>query len=410
MKKPGLLTVILIVLVDLLGFGIVLPLLPFYASQFHASPAAIGALYSVYSGSQLIFSPIWGGLSDRIGRRPVMLVSTLGASFSYLIFAFSGSLGMLFFARILAGVMGGNISAAQAYIADVTTPEDRARGMGLLGAAFGLGFMIGPGLAAALVQPGFPDFLQNCGLAGAADWARMNRYSLPGVVAAGLSFTSFALVLLKLPESNVNRGTPGAASARPSIFSHRFWGALRTPGARGHLPILLACVFLITFGQASLYSSFPLFCQARLGLAAHQAGFLFAWMGFIAVFVQGGLMRQLSKRFAETGLLFTGILLVAAGLALIPFSGSTAFLILATTVLAIGGSLAVPSVTSLVSKEAPDARTGATMGISQSMAGLGRVFGPAWGGAAFQISIFAPFLATAAIVCLAAAWARKIRA
>ena len=143
-SKPALATVFLAVLIDLMGFGIVLPLLPFYASLFKASPVAIGLLYSIYSFAQLIFSPIWGGLSDRVGRRPIMLMSTLGASFAYLLFGLAHTLPLLFLSRLIAGIMGGNISTAQAYVVDVTPPEKRAEGMGLIGAAFGIGFGLGP--------------------------------------------------------------------------------------------------------------------------------------------------------------------------------------------------------------------------------------------------------------------------
>src|SRR3989338_6879443 len=151
-KKSALFTVFLVVLVDLMGFGIVLPLLPFYAEKFQASAVSVGLLYSIYSLAQLIFSPIWGAWSDRIGRRPVMLISTSGACLSYILFALSGSLGMLFLSRLVGGIMGGNISAAQAYVADVTDHEDRAKGMGLIGAAFGIGFMVGPAVASVLMH------------------------------------------------------------------------------------------------------------------------------------------------------------------------------------------------------------------------------------------------------------------
>ena len=163
MNKPALATVFLVVMIDLLGFGIVLPLLPFYAQEFSASAVTIGLLYSVYSFMQLIFSPIWGSLSDRIGRRPIMLLSTFGAVLAYVIFGLAESLGVLFFSRIIAGVMGGNISTAQAYIADVTDKENRAKGMGLIGAAFGIGFVVGPASATLLIHSSFHDFVAGIG-------------------------------------------------------------------------------------------------------------------------------------------------------------------------------------------------------------------------------------------------------
>ncbi|MFN2374789.1 MAG: MFS transporter, partial [Cyclonatronaceae bacterium] len=201
MKKGRLFTVFLVVLVDLIGFGIVLPLLPFYAGEFGANPVAIGLLYSVFSFAQLIFSPVWGSLSDRIGRRPVMLLSTFGAVIAYIIFGLAGSLAVLFLSRAVAGVMGGNIATAQAYIADVTTEKDRARGMGLIGAAFGIGFVMGPAIATGLIHPGFHDLMSSTGLVEFAEWMSANKFALPGFFAAGLSLLSFILVWFLLEET-----------------------------------------------------------------------------------------------------------------------------------------------------------------------------------------------------------------
>ena len=201
MNKPALATVFLVVMIDLLGFGIVLPLLPFYAQEFAASAVTIGLLYSVYSFMQLIFSPIWGSWSDRIGRRPIMLMSTFGAVIAYTIFGLAESLGVLFLSRIVAGTMGGNISTAQAYIADVTDNENRARGMGLIGAAFGIGFVVGPATATALIHPSFHQFIAGTGFTEFAAWMESNRFALPGFFAAFMSLLSFLLVLVKLPET-----------------------------------------------------------------------------------------------------------------------------------------------------------------------------------------------------------------
>src|SRR3989338_1185273 len=219
MKKnsSALLTVFLAVLIDLMGFGIILPLLPFYASVFGASAVQVGLLYSIYPFAQLIFSPIWGGLSDRIGRRPIMLLSTFGASIAYLIFGLAHTLWLLFLSRFLAGVMGGNISTAQAYVADVTTHEDRAKGMGLIGAAFGIGFVIGPALGALLIHPKFLEFFHIL---------RQNEFALPGIFAALMSFSSFILVLFKLPETVKVEANNGERIARTSIFGKTFWQSI----------------------------------------------------------------------------------------------------------------------------------------------------------------------------------------
>ena len=393
MKKSALYTAFLVVLIDLMGFGIVLPLLPFYSSQFGASAVAIGLLYSVYSFAQLLFSPIWGGLSDRVGRRPIMLMSTLGSTLSYLLFAFSHSFALLFLSRLLAGIMGGNISTAQAYVADVTEHHDRAKGMGLLGAAFGIGFIVGQGLASVLVHPAVSGSLP-----------LENKYALPGFAAATLSAISFMLVLLKLPETVDKKNAAGASkNARPSVFTPAFWRSLARQGqssAAHVLPLLFASMFLLSFGQASLYSTFPLFCSRELALTAEKVGMQFVYMGLAAAVIQGVLLKRLEKRFGEKRLFLTGSVLMAAGQALIPFARSVPFLTAFLLLMAIGGSLNMPTLNSLISKEASSAQMGAMMGSSQGLAALGRMIGPTWGGLLFGVSFKHPFVITGLLVSL----------
>ncbi len=402
MRKGALATVFLVVLIDLIGFGIVLPLLPFYASQFHASPIAIGFLYSVYSFAQLIFSPIWGSYSDRVGRRPIMLMSTLGASAAYLIFAFSHSLGILFFSRLLAGIMGGNISTAQAYVADVTTHEDRAKGMGLIGAAFGIGFVLGPAISTFLIHPSFHGFLNHIGLVSVFNWMSQNKYAAPGLFASLLSLTSFLLVLFKLPETVKKSEYPDVSRVvKTTIFNKTFWRPIfdqNRQDQKHFLPLLLLSVLLLSIGQASLYSSFPLFCQKILNFTAEQVGFQYIYMGIIAVVIQGGLIRVLIKKYAEEKLFLAGNILLVIGLTLIPFAKSEWMLLLFLGTLSVGGSLNGPTLNSLVSKKADPLRVGAMMGISQGLSGLGRVIGPTWGGILYALGFRLPFLATALVV------------
>ena len=393
-NKSALPVVFLVVLIDLMGFGIILPLMPFYAERYQVSPIAIGFLYSIYSLAQLIFSPVWGALSDRLGRRPIMLISTLGSTLSYILFAFSHSYWVLFLSRLLAGVMGGNISAAQAYIADVTTHENRAKGMGLLGAAFGIGFVMGPAIATALMHPYFHRF-------GLPE----NSYALPGFFAAGLSLTSFLLVWAKLPESvNV-----GEIAKRPDeervtrfgILDKRFWlalGAEKKGGVPSFLPLLMISGFVLAFGHSNLYSAFPLFCKETLGFTARDVGMQFVWLGLITVFIQGGLIRVLEKRFGEKKLFLTGGVFMVLGMALIPLAGSSGILTAFLALLAIGASLNGPTLNSLISKEADPHRVGAVMGSAQGLSALGRAIGPAWGGLLYGWSPRLPFWATA--VCL----------
>ena len=390
MKRSALSTVFLVVLIDLIGFGIVLPHLAFYASEFHASPFMVGLLYSVYSVAQLVFSPVWGNLSDRVGRRPIMISSTLGAFAAYLVFAFSRSLGMLFLSRILAGVMAGNISTAQAYVADVTSSEDRAKGMGLIGAAFGIGFVVGPAIGAALMhatpQSGF---------------FRQNPYAALGFFAASLSFSSFLMVFFKLPESlKAGKDKKEDRVAKMSVLGPNLWRTLRQGGASRLLPVLMFSVFLLAFGQSNLYGAFPLFCKSTLGLSPGQVGIQYVVMGIIAVIVQGGLIRVLVKKFGERPLFLAGSVFFVVGLSLIPFAHSVRMLFLFIGLMSFGGSLNGPTLNSLISKESPPGRYGSTLGASQGLSALGRAIGPAWGGWLYGFSFRAPFIVTAFAVSL----------
>ncbi|MBI3999807.1 MAG: MFS transporter [Candidatus Omnitrophica bacterium] len=388
-SRVALLTVFLAVLIDLMGFGIVLPLLAFYASIFQASAVEIGLLYSIYSFAQLIFSPIWGGLSDRFGRRPIMLISTLGASFAYLIFGLAHTLSLLFISRLIAGIMGGNISTAQAYVADVTTHEDRAKGMGLIGAAFGIGFVIGPAVGALLIHPSFLKLFHI---------VPENEFALPGFFASTLSFISFLLVLFKLPETVNKEKNNGNRIVKSGVFTKTFWQFIS--GGKRFFPLLVLSMFLLSFAQASLYSSFPLFCKNQLNLSAGQVGMLFVYMGLIAVVIQGGLIKTLTKKFSEEKLFLLGSILMTIGLALIPFAYTKSSLILVLGIMSIGGSLNGPTLNSLISKEAEPDKVGVTMGTSQGIGSLGRVIGPTWGGFLYEIWFRLPFILTAAFLFL----------
>lgn len=401
MKKSSLLTVFLVVLIDLMGFGIVLPLLPFYADNFGASAITVGLLYSVYSFAQLIFSPIWGSYSDRIGRRPIMLLSTFGAVLAYIMFGLAHSLLILFLSRVIAGVMGGNISTAQAYVADVTTKENRAKGMGLIGAAFGIGFVVGPALATALIHDSFHGFIASMGLPNLADWMSANKFALPGFFAAFMSFCSFNLVLFKLPETVDKNAPRPERDVRHSVFSRAFWRKLQAQrGADAHgllLPLLIA-FFVLSFGQSSLYSAFPLFSEAKLNMSAEQVGVQFFYIGLIAVLIQGYFIRVLTKKFKEEHLFLVGSVLMAIGLGLIPFSTSTFMLSIFLGIMAVGNSLNTPTITSLISQEAEEENVGAVMGTAQGLSGMGRMFGPTWGGFLFDISIGLPFYTTGVVL------------
>jgi DHA1 family tetracycline resistance protein-like MFS transporter len=400
-KNIRLFTVFLVVMIDLIGFGIVLPLMPFYASEFGASPVMIGLLYSIYSVAQLIFSPIWGGWSDRIGRRPIMLLSTLGASVAYILFGLADTFTLLMLSRLLAGVMGGNISTAQAYIADVTSVEDRARGMGLIGAAFGIGFVMGPALAAALIHPSIPAFADSMGYSGVSAWLTEHSFAIPAFFASILSFLSFLMVYFKLEETVV-KDSGVTHGAKDGVFTKAYWKKLAATGSgssSGYVLILLmGAMFILSFGQSSLYSAFPLFCEAVLGMSAGQVGIQFFWLGIITAVIQGGLIRPLTKVFREETLFLTGNVLMALGLFLLGTASSIPQLTAYLALMAVGHSLNLPTVTSLISQKADPLRMGAAIGATQGLSGLGRAIGPTWGGFLFGIGVGLPFWMTGLVV------------
>jgi MFS family permease len=401
-RNPALTTVFLVVLVDLMGFGLVLPLLPFYASDFHASDIQIGILYSIFSAAQLIFSPLWGSLSDRFGRRPIMLLSTFGAAVSYVMFGLADSYWMLLVSRAIAGIMGGNISAAQAYIADVTKPEERAAGMGLIGAAFGLGFVIGPAAATALLHPSFPSVMESLGASAFSQWVLAHKLEAPGFFAALLSFISFLLVVFKLPESVKEGATYG--SARKGIFSADFWRQF-APGTSASpvIALLFAGTLFIWIGQGTMFSAFPMFCERKLGMSPDKVGIQFFYIGIFTAVMQGFLLRMIAKRFSEKNLFLSGTILNTIAMFSYVVVDSQAALLVSLFIMATGNSLIQPSIASLISKEAKPEEVGSLLGTSQSVAGLGRVIGPAWGGFWISFGVNMPFLITGFIL-LPAIW------
>ena len=331
-----------------------------------------------------------------------MLFSTFGAVIAYIIFGFAGTLTVLFASRLIAGVMGGNISTAQAYIADATTPENRARGMGLIGAAFGIGFVMGPAIASGLIHPEFQAFFANMGFTSFAHWMDVNRFGLPGFFAAFLSFSSFLLVYFKLPETvDKTKQKPATTMARPTVFTTTFWRNIskqKQATGSGILYLLLFAAFLLSFGQASLYSAFPLFCEAVLDMSPEQVGIQFFYIGLIAVVVQGGLIKPLTRWFSEEKLFLTGNILMTAGLAAIALAGTISMLTFFLGVMALGHSLNLPTMSSLLSQEADPKSVGAMMGTAQGLSGLGRAIGPTWGGFLFSVSFGLPFIATAIVM------------
>lgn len=371
----------LTVFLDLVGFGIVIPLLPLYAERFGATPIAVTCLVAIYSLMQFFFAPWWGRLSDRRGRRPVLLVGLFGSAISYLIFGLAGSLVMLFLARALAGFMGANIGVAQAYVADVTPDEGRAKGMGMIGAAFGLGFIFGPALGGVLATFG---------------------PSVPFFGAAALTAINGALAIFWLPESLDRAAAQRTTHAAPGGGFGRLRSLATAGGPRARK--LYGVFFLITFAFAALEATLSLWADRRWSLTPSEVAYMFAYLGVVVTIVQGGLVGPLARRLGERRLALVGGVALAVGLAGIPLARSFFELAIVLAILALGQGLVVPALSTLISREGDSGEYGSLLGVSQSLSALGRVLGPVWGGIAFaRIGHGAPYFSGALVVAIALA-------
>ncbi len=344
---------VLIVVVDLLGFTLVMPLLGPFGEHYGFSDAQIGALFSAYPVCQLVAGPILGRLSDRFGRRPILILSQAGTALSFLILGLSSNFGVMLFARLLDGASGGNILVAQAYVADVTPPEHRARGMGLIGMAFGIGFVLGPLLGGVLVGP-----------PPVADW----RLRLPFLVAAAFSTLAWVLVLTRLPESR--RPREGGTSEAARVLSWR--GIVDTVSLPG-VGVLVSLGFLAVLAFASFEGTFAVFLSRRFDWDPQKAAYAFAGLGFLSAAVQGGLIRRLVPRLGEPKLIVTGLMLAAAGFAGLSQVQNVPGLIGSLVLLGIGQGLAGPSISGLLSRSTPASEQGAVFGTLSSAQTLARL-------------------------------------
>jgi multidrug resistance protein len=370
-----LLIIFLTVFIDLLGFGIIIPLLPFYAEHFGGTALTVGLLGTSFSLMQFIFAPMWGRLSDRIGRRPVIMIGLFGSFVSYLGFGLANTLALLFVSRSLAGIMGATIPTAQAFIADTTTPENRARGMGIVGAAFGLGFIFGPAIGGFLSR-----------------WGHV----VPPLFAASLSLANFGLAVFLLPES-LKRRAGGTAPARPSRLE-----ALKRALARPHMPALLVVYFVVVAAFSGFESTFALFAEHRFGFTASTIGVMFAYIGVLFALVQGGFVGRAVKWFGERRLVPVSIFVASIGLALVAASQSVAALCAAMALLALGMGLNGPSLVSLISQWSSAEDQGGILGLSQGLASMSRIVGPAWAGFVFdRYGPGAPYLSSAMLLLVA---------
>lgn len=376
MKNKPLIPIFLIVFVDLLGFGLIIPLLPRYAESFGASDTVIGLLLASYSVMQLIGAPLLGRLSDRWGRKPLLLVSQLGTLAGFILLVVAHSLPLLFFSRMLDGFTGGNLSIAQAAIADVTAEKDRARAYGLIGAAFGLGFILGPALGGVLSRWG---------------------YSAPAIAAAIISAVTITLTLTLFPETH---GSAVAAAASPrSEFS---LAALRRALGNTQLLRLLGLGLIFNFAFAVFQTTFALFSKDQFGFNAEQTGYALAYVGLLAVIAQVVVLPRLVKRLGEPRTVLAGIGALGLGLLFVGLISHWPPLLGALVFTALGGAAVSPALQSLYTRSVSADERGGVLGLAASAESLARIGAPIWGGWVLgQLGAHAPALG-ASIILLAA--------
>lgn len=379
--KGALGVIFLIVFLDLMGAGILVPVLPFVVQPYRSDALTVGLMALAFSAAQFLASPFLGVWSDRVGRRPVLLVCLMGTAAGYFLFGWAGSLEMLFFARLLAGFAGGSISTAQAYIADVSAPADRAKNFGLIGAAFGLGFILGPAMGGAL-----------------------SKISLqaPAFASGGLSLVTLvvASVLLKesLPVGVRQSKLMGWRDVNPFA---QIGSAMGKPAFRG----LMLAVFALNFGMAGLQTNFAVFTHARFGLDAAHNAILFSFLGLMAALTQGVLLRKLAPAMGEAKLAIYGAVVFGLGFIVIAESSALWMLYAAVALTALGFGLAAPALSGLVSRRAMAGEQGVLLGTAQSVSSLTRVMGPVFAGLLFdRIGPAAPYWAGFGWTILAMWW------
>lgn len=365
-------TIFLIVFVDLLGFGIVLPLLPYIAEKYEATPLTIGILGATYSFFQLVSGPILGRLSDRYGRKKLLAISQFGSAIGYLLLGMAHSLPLLFLARIIDGITGGNISIAQAYIADVTTKENRAKGMGIIGAAFGLGFIFGPAIGGFLAK---------------------YNYSYPGYFAMVVSLITVLLTMYTLPET-VN-SEERVKSVKAKITLQQFWKVATS----SKIEYLIIVFFLLNSAFSLMQGTFALWTQKRFNFGPEQNGYIFAFIGIVSVIAQLKLLPLLVKKFHERVLLNYSTIFFGLGFFLIPFVPNPWYLLATQSFIIFGNAMANPAIQALASENVPKEEYGETLGFLQSAGSLGRIVGPVLGGYLFgALGIDSPFFFAAFIL------------
>ena len=355
MKNKPLVSIFLIVFIDLLGFGLILPLLPYYAETFGASDTVVGLLVASYAAAQLIGAPILGRLSDRFGRRPILLLSLVGTLFGFLLLGFANTLWVLFIARILDGLTGGNISVAQAYISDVTDIKNRAKGLGMIGAAFGLGFIIGPATGGLLSQWG---------------------YAVPAFAAAGLVTINLLMVTFWLSESLTPEKRASLTERKPAITLSALIAALKRPFSG---PLLITR-FFFGLAFAIFQSIFALYALRRFDLNAQQTGFILTYVGVLAAIVQGGLVGRLSDRYRDDILITASVAIMALSLLGWALAPSVVVLLIILAPTSFAGGILNTVLSSALTKTVEPQEIGGILGLSASIESATRVLAPTLGG------------------------------
>ncbi len=370
-NRPVLILFFTLVVV-MLGFGIVIPILPFYVTQFGGGGSAMGGLMAIYGVMQFLFAPIWGSLSDRTGRKPILMLGVLGNALAQVLYGVSSQLWMLFAARALAGILSSaTLPTAMAYIGDSTEQSERGGKMGMIGAAMGLGMVVGPGLGG---------------------WMAHFSLSAPFFLAAGLSVVALLMVFLLLPESH-----PPAQSPRPVVKQSR-WGML-VIALKGPLGLLFFMSFLISFGLTNFEGIFGLYAKQRYDFTPAQVGSILTFIGLISAIVQGALTGPATRRWGEVAIIRLTLLCSAVGFILMLFAQDFLQVFITSGVFVLSNAMLNPSVAALVSKRTTEEQ-GFTMGLNNSFLSLGRIAGPLWAGFVFDLRMYLPYLSGAVIMLI----------
>ncbi len=375
-NNSRLTTIFLIVFIDLLGFGLILPLLPYIAENYNANPLVIGLLSASYSLFQFLAGPILGRLSDRYGRKKILIISQIGSVIGYLLLATANSLPLLFLSRIIDGITGGNISIAQAYMADITDKKTRAKGMGLLGAAFGLGFMLGPATGGYLSRFGF---------------------AIPALVAAIIGTITTLMTVFFLKE------TVNLKVSTHSPNTKLTWDKFRLLLSKQPIGLLIIVSFLISLGFAGMQGTYAIWAQDSFNWGPSQVGSIFAYIGILSIIIQTQLLHRLITYFGEKKLLIISLPTLALGFLLLSLTHSLPLHLFANFFIVLGNSLANPTLNALATENIEPSEYGETLGVLQSAGSLGRIIGPALAGELyFAIGKNAPFQLSSLILILTA--------